>query len=138
MWRNNDDAHVPVCRPWVKSMTPASAPNPEHGAVVLAFTSKDTVAFLKGSIKLCSRELCIEASGRLVVQAACRGGGWAGLACWPKKGLLCCVVEHGRPGGTGRGRKNAQIEFRFKHRLPPFCGLTQRPPFPPPPPAQSL
>lgn len=47
-----------------------------------------------------------------------------------KKSLLCCVVEHIRPGGTGRGSKNAQVKFHFKQGLPPLCGLMQRPPFP--------
>lgn len=41
-------------------MTSALAPSPERGAVALAFTSQGTVAFLKGCVKLCSRELRME------------------------------------------------------------------------------
>lgn len=125
MWRNNDAStrlRVPA----------AGQARDDGGAVALALASQGYSSLLEGLCRIMQPRVAHRASGQLAAQAACRGRR-EGLAYRPKKkkkGLLCCVVEHGRPGGTGRGGAgNAQIEFCFTQRLPPFCGVTQRPPF---------
>lgn len=69
---------------------------------------------LEGLCKIMQPRVAHGASVRLAVQAACRGGGVmgggrAGLACWSKKGLLCCVVNMDGLEAQAEGGKTPKL-----------------------------
>lgn len=128
MWRNNDASsrlRVPA----------AGQVRDDGGAVALALASQGYSSLLEGLCRIMQPRVAHRASGQLAVQAACRGRR-EGLAYRPKKkkkkkapSFVWLNMDGLEAQAEGGGGENAQIEFRFTQRLPPFCGVTQRPPF---------